>query len=79
LIGSAAAVPTFKALRTGSDAPPFYRMAEIHFPDRAALEEFVASAAARLARHSSEELSTGGRPLAFVCESDRPASARPTD
>jgi uncharacterized protein (TIGR02118 family) len=70
LVGSSA-VPTFKAVRTGRDAPPFYRMAEIHFADRAELDAFVGSVGAELARRSAEEVSTGGGPIVFVCERDR--------
>jgi hypothetical protein len=45
-------------------------MAEIHFAGRAELDAFIGSEGAERARRSAEEVSTGGRPIVFVCERD---------
>ena len=69
LVGDTAALPTFKVIDTGR-APPFYRMAEIHFADRAALDAFIASDATAVGGRSLRAVSTGGAPIVFVCEGD---------
>jgi uncharacterized protein (TIGR02118 family) len=69
IVGDPASVPTHKVLGPQGERP-FYRMAEILFPDRAALDAFAASEDARIARQSSEALSTGGKPIVFVCKAD---------
>jgi uncharacterized protein (TIGR02118 family) len=69
LLGPETALPTFRAVQ-GSTEAPFYRMAEIHFRDRAALSEFARSERAQIGRASSEKVSTGGPPIVFVVEAD---------
>jgi uncharacterized protein (TIGR02118 family) len=69
LITPADRVPTY---RVRDASAPFYRMAEIHFPNLAALEAFGGSRDARVARQSSEQVSTGGKPVVLVCDADPP-------
>jgi hypothetical protein len=60
---------TSRALELGTSKPAtYYRIAEIHFPDRATFDAFASSDGARLGRESSHEVSTGGRPISIVCE-----------
>jgi len=66
-VAPAARTPTFKIL--GARAP-FYRMAEVHYPDLAALRADVQSESGLARRHSSEKLSTGGQPIFLVCQAD---------
>ena len=48
--------------------PPFYRIAELHFPSLAALEECAASAGAQKAVAHATLISTGGQPLLLIAE-----------
>jgi uncharacterized protein (TIGR02118 family) len=63
----ASRTPTFTIL--GKHAP-FYRMAEVHYPDLAALRADVQSESGLARRHSSEKVSTGGPPIFLVCQAD---------
>lgn len=49
-------------------APPFYRMAELHFPSLAVLQECASSASAQEAVAHAVSISSGGQPLFLVAE-----------
>ena len=49
-------------------APPFYRMAELHFPSLEALQECASSASAQEAVAHAVSISSGGKPLFLVAE-----------
>ncbi|MCA1849466.1 MAG: EthD family reductase, partial [Acidobacteria bacterium] len=51
-------------------APPFYRMAELHFPSLAALQECASSASAQEAVAHAVSISSGGKPLFLVAEEE---------
>lgn len=68
LLGPDVPLPTFKPDSSPQRPAPYYRMAEIHFSDRSQLAEFVRSGKAAIGGESSERVSTGGKPIVFVCE-----------
>ncbi len=49
-------------------APPFYRMAELHFPSLEALQECASSASAQEAVAHAVSISSGGKPLFLIAE-----------
>jgi uncharacterized protein (TIGR02118 family) len=49
-------------------APPFYRMAELHFPSLATLQECASSASAQAAVAHAVSISSGGKPLFLIAE-----------
>ena len=55
-----------KVLASPQGAPPFYRIAEIHFPSMEALEACAASAGAKETLAHAVSISTGGRPIFLV-------------
>jgi uncharacterized protein (TIGR02118 family) len=71
LLGPDVPLPTFKPDHSAERPAPFYRLAEIHFRDRAQLAEFVRSGKAAIGGESSERVSTGGKPTVLVCEERR--------
>ena len=50
--------------------PPFYRMAELHFPSMEALKQCASSASAQEAVAHAVSISSGGRPLFLVAEEE---------
>ena len=50
--------------------PPFYRIAELHFPSIEALKESVSSAGAQEAVGHAISISTGGSPIILVAEEE---------
>lgn len=50
--------------------PPFYRIAEIHFPSKAALEACAATPGAQEALAHAVKISTGGTPLFLIGEEE---------
>jgi uncharacterized protein (TIGR02118 family) len=50
--------------------PPFYRVAEIHFPSKAALEACAATPGTREALAHAVKISTGGTPLFLIGEEE---------
>jgi uncharacterized protein (TIGR02118 family) len=52
----------------GGGTPSFYRIAELHFPSMAALNEVAASAGAQEAVAHARAISTGGEPIFLVAE-----------
>jgi uncharacterized protein (TIGR02118 family) len=51
-------------------APPFYRMAELHFPSLETLQECASSASAQKAVAHAVSISSGGIPLFLVAEEE---------
>jgi uncharacterized protein (TIGR02118 family) len=62
LIGKTKIVAT-KITSSPQGTPPFYRLAEIHFPSKAALEACAATLGAQEALAHAVKISTGGTPL----------------
>src|SRR5947209_4819131 len=50
--------------------PPFYRIAELHFPSMEALKESASSAGAQETVAHAIAISTGGRPIMMVAEEE---------
>ncbi len=50
--------------------PPFYRIAELHFPSMEALQETAASAGLQEAAAHAVSISSGGMPLFLVAEEE---------
>ncbi len=50
--------------------PPFYRIAELHFPSIEALKESAASAGAQEAVAHAISISSGGRPIFLIAEEE---------
>jgi len=59
---------TTKVLASPQGIPPFYRVAEIHFPSMEALEACAASAGAKETLAHAVSISTGGKPIFLVAE-----------
>lgn len=51
-------------------APPFYRIAELHFPSMEALQAAAASSSAQKAVAHAVSISTGGKPIVLVAEEE---------
>jgi uncharacterized protein (TIGR02118 family) len=51
-------------------APPFYRLAELHFPSMDALQAAVASPSAQEVVGHAISISTGGAPIVLVAEEE---------
>ena len=50
--------------------PPFYRIAELHFPSMAALQAAAGSASAQQAVAHAVSISSGGKPIFLVAEEE---------
>lgn len=50
--------------------PPFYRLAELHFPSMQALKAAAASASAQQAVAHAVSISSGGKPVFLVAEEE---------
>jgi uncharacterized protein (TIGR02118 family) len=50
--------------------PPFYRIAELHFPSLDALKECAASAGAQAAVKHAVSISSGGQPIILIAEEE---------
>jgi uncharacterized protein (TIGR02118 family) len=50
--------------------PPFYRIAEIYFPSKAALEACAATPGAQEALAHAVKISTGGTPIILIAEEE---------
>ena len=51
-------------------APPFHRVAELHFPSMAALQSAAGAPAAQKVVAHAVSISTGGKPIVLVAEED---------
>jgi hypothetical protein len=52
------------------NAPPLYRIAELHFPSLANLHEAAASASAQQAVAHAVSISSGGKPVFLIAEEE---------
>ncbi len=59
-----------KVLGSPQGTPPFYRIAEIHFPSMEALQACAASAGAKETLAHAVSISTGGPPIFLVAEEE---------
>lgn len=59
-----------KVVSSPQGAPPFYRIAEIHFPSLKALEDCVASQGAKETLGHATKISSGGPPVLLVAEEE---------
>src|SRR5574341_354174 len=57
-----------KVLDSPQGTPPFYRIAEIHFPSMEALQASAASQGTKQALEHAVAISTGGSPIFLVAE-----------
>jgi len=69
LIGKTKFVAT-KVLNSPQGTPPFYRIAEIHFPSIEALQTCAASQEAKETLAHAVSISTGGSPIFLVAEEE---------
>jgi uncharacterized protein (TIGR02118 family) len=70
LVGPDIPLPTYRTFAPPGLEPSFYRVAEIHFPDRVALMAYLQSDKRKVAQESSWKLSTGGTPTVLLCSAD---------
>ena len=59
-----------KVVGSPQGAPPFYRIAEVHFPSMAALQTCAASAGAQETLGNAAKISTGGAPIFLIAEEE---------
>ena len=59
-----------KITSSSDGTPPFYRIAEIHFPSKAAREACAATPGAQEALAHAVKISTGGTPLFLIGEEE---------
>ena len=69
LVGKTKFVAT-KVVGSPQGTPPFYRIAEIHFPSMQALEACAASESAKETLAHAVSISTGGTPTFLVAEEE---------
>jgi uncharacterized protein (TIGR02118 family) len=67
LVGKTKLVAT-KVLGSPQGTPPFYRIAEIHFPSMDALNACAATAETQATLAHAVKISTGGTPIFMVAE-----------
>jgi uncharacterized protein (TIGR02118 family) len=70
LVGPDIPLATYRTFAAPGDEPSFYRVAEIHFPDRDALLAYLQSDKRKIGQASSRKLSTGGTPMVLLCGAD---------
>jgi uncharacterized protein (TIGR02118 family) len=68
-IGKTKLVAT-KVLNSPQGTPPFYRIAEVHFPSMEALETCAASQGAKETLAHAASISTGGTPIFLIAEEE---------
>ncbi len=59
-----------KVLASPQGTPPFYRVAEIHFPSKEALEACAASQGGKETLAHAVRISTGGAPILLIAEEE---------
>ena len=67
-IGGKTKLVATKVLDSPQGTPPFYRIAEIHFPSVEALQASAASEGTKQALAHAVQISTGGTPIFLVAE-----------
>lgn len=69
LAGKTKVVAT-KVLDSPQGTPPFYRIAEVHFPSMAALQACAASPGGKQTLAHAASISSGGTPIFLVAEEE---------
>jgi uncharacterized protein (TIGR02118 family) len=69
LIGKTKIVAT-KITASPQGQPPFYRIVEVHFPSKSALEACAATLGAQETLANATKISTGGTPLFLIAEEE---------
>ena len=69
-LGGKAKIVATKILSSPQGLPPFYRVAEVHFPSMQALEACAASDGGQEALAHAVKISTGGTPIFLVAEQE---------
>lgn len=69
-LGGKTKIVATKVVASPQGTPPFYRIAEVHFPSMAALETCAASAGAKETLGHAATISTGGKPIFLVAEEE---------
>ncbi len=67
LVGKTKLVAT-KVVASPEGTPPFYRIAEIHFPSMEALSACAATAETQATLAHAVKISTGGKPVFMIAE-----------
>ena len=70
LAGKTKIVATKTLATPSGDIPPFYRIAEVHFPSMEALEACAASEGGKATIGHAIEISSGGAPTIMIAEED---------
>jgi len=70
LVGADIRLPTYRTFAPPGLEPSFYRVAEIHFPNRDTLMAYLQSDKRKIGQESSWKLSTGGVPTVLLCSAD---------
>lgn len=68
LVGPEVPLPTYRTVSAPDRTAPYYRVAEIPFPDIQSLQAFARSEKGRAGRESAQRVSTGGPPVFLICE-----------
>jgi uncharacterized protein (TIGR02118 family) len=69
LVGKTKIVAT-KITASPQGTPPFYRIVEVHFPSKSALEACAATPGAQETLAHATKISTGGTPLILIAEEE---------
>jgi uncharacterized protein (TIGR02118 family) len=69
-LGGKAKIVAMKILGSPQAVPPFYRVAEVHFPSMKALEACAASDDGKEALAHAVKISTGGPPIFLIAEEE---------
>ncbi|SRR6202162_1449028 len=69
-LGGKTKIVATKVLASPQGTPPFYRIAEIHFPSMADLEACAASDGGKQALAHAVSISSGGPPIFLVAEEE---------
>ena len=70
LAGKTKIVATKTLATPGGETPPFYRIAEVHFPSMEVLEACAASEGGKTTIGHAIEISSGGAPTIMIAEED---------
>jgi uncharacterized protein (TIGR02118 family) len=69
-LGGKTKIVATKILGSPQGVPPFYRVAEVHFPSMKALEACAASDGGKEALAHAVKISTGGPPIFLIAEEE---------
>ena len=69
-IGGKTKLVLTKVLGVPQGTPPFYRIAEVHFPSMEALQASLASEGTQETAAHAGAISTGGPPIIMICEEE---------